>query len=95
MIHIAPWEAGQALIRGTSDILEEGALLFLYGPFRRGGRHTAASNEAFDQQLRARNPEWGIRNLEDVADFAIAHGFGPPEIHEMPANNLSVVFRKQ
>lgn len=95
MIHIAPWEAGEALIRGAGDILEDGGLLFLYGPFRRGGQHTALSNEAFDRQLRARNPEWGVRNLEDVAGFARAHGFGPPEVHEMPANNLSVVFRRQ
>jgi hypothetical protein len=95
MIHIAPWGAGEALIRGASDILWEGGPLFLYGPFRRAGQHTALSNEAFDQQLRARNPEWGVRNLEDVAAFARAHGFGPPEIHEMPADNLSVVFGRQ
>jgi hypothetical protein len=95
MIHIAPWEAGEALIRGAGDILAEGGLLFLYGPFRRGGQHTALSNEAFDRQLRARNPGWGIRNLEDVTGFASALGFGPPEIHEMPANNLSVVLRRQ
>lgn len=95
MIHIAPWTAGEALIRGASDILVVGGPLFLYGPFRRGGRHTAPSNEAFDQSLRARNPAWGIRNLEEVATFAAAHGFGSPEVLEMPANNLSVVFRRQ
>lgn len=95
MIHIAPWAAGEALIRGASDLLQEGGPLFLYGPFMRGGHHTSPSNEAFDRQLRSRNAQWGVRNLDDVAGFARAHGFGPPEILEMPANNLSVVVRRQ
>jgi SAM-dependent methyltransferase len=95
MIHIAPWPAAEGLVSGASEILNPGGLLYLYGPFRRDGHHTAASNEAFDRQLRTQNPEWGVRNLEDVADYARSHGFGPPEIHEMPANNLSVVLRRQ
>ena len=95
MIHIAPWAAGIALIRGASEILRIGGTLFLYGPFRRGGEHTSPSNEAFDLQLRNRNPAWGVRNLEDVAGYAAEHGFGPPRIYEMPANNLSVVLSKQ
>ena len=94
MIHIAPWSAGQALIRGASAALSSGGTLFLYGPFRRNGQHTSTSNEAFDRQLQSQDPEWGVRNLEDVARFAKAHDFGAPEIHEMPANNLSVAFRK-
>jgi SAM-dependent methyltransferase len=94
MIHIAPWAAAEALIRGAEGILAPGGLLFLYGPYRRGGEHTAPSNEAFDRQLRAKNSEWGVRDLEDVARFAGHHGFGAPEIYEMPANNLSVVLRK-
>lgn len=94
MIHIAPWSAGAALMRGAQDILITGGTLFLYGPFRRGGRHTSESNEAFDRQLRSQNMEWGVRDLEDVARFAEEHGFGTPDIHVMPANNLSVVFRK-
>src|ERR1700733_12883054 len=95
MIHIAPWAAGTALIRGAAAILEPGAILFLYGPFRRGAMHTSPSNEAFDRQLRAENPAWGVRDLEEVAGYAAARGFGAPETHDMPANNLSVVLRKR
>jgi SAM-dependent methyltransferase len=95
MIHIAPWAAAEALIRGAEAILAAGGILFLYGPYRREGRHTAPSNEAFDQQLRSRNPDWGVRDLEEVVRFAGQHGFDASEIHEMPANNLSVVFRRR
>jgi SAM-dependent methyltransferase len=95
MIHIAPWDAGMALIRGAAAVLGPGGLLFLYGPFRRGARHTSPSNEAFDRQLRGQNPAWGVRDLEEVARYAAARGFGPPETHDMPANNLSVVLRKR
>jgi SAM-dependent methyltransferase len=95
MIHIAPWAAGMALIRGAAAVLGPGGVLFLYGPFRRGDKHTSPSNEAFDRQLRAQNPAWGVRDLEEVAFYAAAHGFGPPETHDMPANNLSVVLRKR
>ncbi|MHA6645541.1 DUF938 domain-containing protein [Mesorhizobium sp. A623] len=95
MIHIAPWSAAEGLIQGAENILGQGGILFLYGPYRRQGRPTAPSNEAFDEQLRSRNLEWGLRNVEDVARHAMLHGFGPPDIHEMPANNLSLVFRKQ
>ena len=68
---------------------------FLYGPFRRNGCHTAPSNEAFDRDLRARNPAWGVRDLEAVAALAEAHGFAQPVVDEMPANNLSVIFPRQ
>jgi hypothetical protein len=95
MIHIAPWDAGMALIRGAAAVLGPGGVLFLYGPFRRGARHTSSSNEAFDGQLRAQDPAWGVRDLEEVARYAAAQGFGPPETHHMPANNLSVVLRKR
>jgi SAM-dependent methyltransferase len=95
MIHIAPWAAGMALIRGAATVLGPEAVLFLYGPFRRGDKHTSPSNEAFDRQLRAQNPAWGVRDLEEVALYAAAHGFGLPETHDMPANNLSVVLRKR
>lgn len=95
MIHIAPWSAAEELIRGAEITLGQGDILFLYGPYRRNGVPTSPSNEAFNGQLRARNPEWGLRNVEDVARCAMLHGFGPPEIREMPANNLSVIFRKQ
>ena len=96
MIHIAPWSAAVGLVRGAARVLPPGGLLFLYGPFRREGRHTAPSNEAFDRDfLRARNPEWGVRDLEAVADLAAGAGFAPPLIEPMPANNLSVLFRRQ
>jgi hypothetical protein len=95
MIHIAPWDAGMALIRGAAAVLGPGDVLFLYGPFRRGARHTSPSNEVFDRQLRAQDPAWGVRDLEEVARYAAVQGFGPPETHDMPANNLSVVLRKR
>ena len=96
MIHIAPWAAAVGLVGGAARVLAPGGLLFLYGPFRRGGRHTAPSNEAFDRDfLRARNPDWGVRDLEAVAELAAAAGFGPPRVEAMPANNLSVLFRRR
>jgi hypothetical protein len=92
MIHISPWQAAVGLIRGAARLLPAGGPLFLYGPYRRAGVATAPSNLAFDRDLRARNPAWGLRALEDVAALAAAHGFGPPLVTEMPANNLSLVF---
>ena len=94
MIHIAPWEAAVGLISGAAAVLADGGTLYLYGPYRRGGRHTAPSNEAFDRDLRQRNPTWGVRDLEAVAALAEARGFGSPEIIDMPANNLSLVFKR-
>jgi hypothetical protein len=76
-------------------VLPASGLFFLYGPFKREGRHTSPSNAAFDRDfLRARNPAWGVRDLEEVAGLAAAQGFSPPDIVEMPANNLSVLFRR-
>jgi SAM-dependent methyltransferase len=94
MIHIAPWAATEGLLRGAARVLNSGAVLYLYGPYKRGGRHTADSNQAFDAQLRAQNPEWGVRDLDDVAALAGEMGFGAPAITDMPANNLSVVLRR-
>lgn len=94
LIHIAPWIVAEALVEKAGQALSAGATLFLYGPFMRGGQHTAPSNEAFDASLRSRDPSWGVRALEDVADLAKKHSFEPPVIVEMPANNLSVIFRK-
>ena len=94
MIHIAPWDAAVGLVRGAARLLPAGGLLYLYGPYRRDGRHTATSNEAFDRNLRMQNPEWGVRDLETVAELATQHGFGQPLIEEMPANNLSLIFRR-
>lgn len=94
MIHISPWTSAVGLVRGAARILRPGGLLYLYGPYRRDGRHTAPSNEAFDADLRRRNPAWGVRDLEAVAALAAKGGFDAPEVVEMPANNLSVVFRR-
>lgn len=94
MIHIAPWEAAVGLVTGAGRLVPSGGLLFLYGPYRRGGRHTAPSNEAFDGDLKRRNPAWGVRDLEAVVELAELHGFAAPEIVEMPANNLSLLFKR-
>jgi len=95
MIHISPWAATEGLFAGASAILPADAPFCLYGPYKRNGRHTAPSNETFDGWLRGQNPEWGVRDLERVADLADAAGFGAPEIVEMPANNLVVIFRRR
>ncbi len=81
--------------RGAGKVLPPGGILFLYGPYRRQGQHTSPGNQAFDEQLKAANPEWGVRNLEDVARLAKAVDLELEQIHDMPANNLSVVFRKR
>jgi SAM-dependent methyltransferase len=94
MIHIAPWAAGQGLITGAGRLLPAGGLLYLYGPFKRGGAHTAPSNAEFDAMLRGRDPAWGIRDLEEVTALAEAHGLGLETVIEMPANNLSVIYRR-
>jgi hypothetical protein len=94
MIQVSPWTAAQGLVRGASRLLPIGGVLYLYGPYRRDGQHTAPSNAAFDQDLRCRNPDWGVRDLEAVTALAASQGFGPPAIEAMPANNLSLVFRR-
>ena len=94
MIHIAPWEATIGLVSGAARLLPPGGLLFTYGPYRRGGRHTAPSNETFDADLKRRNPAWGVRDLEAVTELAHREGFSGPEIVEMPANNLSLLFKR-
>jgi SAM-dependent methyltransferase len=93
MIHIAPWEATLALLAEGARLLPTGGLLYLYGPFRRGGRHTAPGNEAFDADLQRQDPAWGVRDLDEVAGEAAARGFLLQEVVPMPANNLSVLLR--
>lgn len=95
MIHVAPWGDCLALLAGAARLLPPDGPLFLYGPFRRDGRHTAPSNAAFDRSLRAQNPGWGVRDLEAVADAADACRLALGEIIEMPANNLGVAFRRR
>lgn len=94
MIHIAPWTVCEGLIAGSARVLPTGGLLYLYGPYKIGGRHTAPTNQAFDERLRAQNPAWGIRDLDDVTALAARHGFALAETVPMPANNLSVIFRR-
>lgn len=95
MIHIAPWRACEALLAGAGEALPPGAPLVLYGPFLRDDVPTAPSNLAFDADLRARDPEWGIRRLEEVERVAGTNGFDLQSIAEMPANNLTVTFRRR
>lgn len=94
MIHIAPVAALHGLVAGAAGVLRPGGMLVLYGPFRRAGRAMEAGNAAFDADLRARNPAWGLRVLDEVAALAGAAGFGVPSVDTMPADNLVLVFRQ-
>lgn len=94
MIHISPWAATEGLMAGAGRLLAPGSPLYLYGAYRQRGVETAPSNEAFDISLRTRNPAWGIRNLEDVVALAGCHGLELESVVPMPANNLSVIFRR-
>jgi SAM-dependent methyltransferase len=95
MVHVAPWAATPALFEGARQVLARDSLLFLYGPFRRGGQHTAPSNAQFDADLRAHDPEWGLRDVEALAAVANDSGFVLANEVAMPANNLSLIFRKR
>ena len=94
MIHIAPWEACLGLLRGAGAHLAPGGVLVTYGPYKVGGAHTAPTNEAFDLDLRARDPRWGVRDLDDVARVAAQHRLVLEERVAMPANNFTIVFRR-
>jgi SAM-dependent methyltransferase len=94
MIHIAPWAACEGLICGAARILSPGGALYLYGPYKEGGVHTAESNHRFDLDLQLRDSAWGVRNLEDVVALADGYGLRHTETVTMPANNRSVVFVK-
>ena len=94
MVHISPWAATEGLMRGAGRLLPPGGPLILYGPYRRAGVPTAPSNEAFDQSLRSRDPRWGLRELERVSAQAGANGLTFERVVEMPANNLTLVFRR-
>ena len=94
MVHISPWAATLGLLRGAGRLLAPGAPLYLYGPYRRAGVETAQSNEAFDRSLKARNPEWGLRDLEEVVAAAEREGLALDRVVDMPANNVSVILRR-
>ena len=95
MVHISPWAATVGLMRGAGRILPAGAPLYLYGPFRRPGRALEPSNLAFDKDLQRRDPRWGLRELNDVVACADSFGLDLDSVIEMPASNLSVIFRKR
>lgn len=95
MIHISPWQATQGLMIGAGRVLPAGGILAVYGPFKIDGKHTAPSNATFDADLRARDPRWGVRDLEAVEVLAQAAGLEHQATITMPANNLSVVWRKR
>lgn len=94
MVHISPWSATLGLFRHAAALLPPGAPLYLYGPFLRHDVMTAESNFAFDASLRARNPAWGLRDVGDIDAVATRHGFVRAKLIEMPANNLSLVYRR-
>ena len=94
VLHISPWRISQNLIAGAGRYLRDGGRLFVYGPFMRDGRHTAPSNAAFDQSLRAENPAWGVRDVADLDTEAKKAGLTRVEIAEMPANNLVLAFTR-
>jgi hypothetical protein len=94
VIHIAPWCVAEGLFAGAAHYLRADGRLFLYGPFKRDGRHTAISNAVFDSSLRERDPEWGVRDIEALKELAGRVGLVLVEIAEMPANNLIVIFER-
>lgn len=93
MVHISPWEATKGLMRNAGRLLPKGGVLYVYGPFRQQNRPTAPSNEEFDRNLKSRNSQWGLRLVEDVAQEASLRALHLDQIIEMPANNLSLLFR--
>ena len=95
MIHIAPWDACLGLFRLAKKVISPNGFVYLYGPFKVGGSHTSESNKKFDTSLRDRNSNWGVRNLEDVVNIAKNCGFFDYDVHEMPVNNKSVIFKKE
>jgi SAM-dependent methyltransferase len=94
MVHIAPWEAALGLLARAGHLLGPDGILFFYGPFMRGGTHTAPSNASFDLDLRKRDPSWGVRDVDDLVGEAAVHGLELRDVLQMPANNLSLVFTK-
>jgi SAM-dependent methyltransferase len=94
MVHIAPWEAALGLLAGARRLLRPDGVLFFYGPFMLGGAHTAASNAAFDADLKRRDPRWGVRDVDELVSEAAPYGLQLHEVVKMPTNNLSLVFVK-
>lgn len=93
MIHISPWESTINLFGGAGQHLKKNGLLILYGPFKKNGEHTSYSNSLFDDVLKEKNSTWGVRDLEEVKEIGLNNGFEAENIIQMPANNLSLIFR--
>ena len=94
MIHIAPWECTKSLFRESGKLLNFGKFLILYGPFKIEGKHISETNELFDKSLKIQNNDWGVRNLEEVNKEAIINGFQQKQCIHMPANNLTLIYKK-
>jgi hypothetical protein len=94
VVHIAPWRVAEGLIAGAARYLRDDGRLFLYGPFKRDGKHTALSNAVFDTSLRENNPEWGVRDIQEMTALAQRNGLTLTEIVDMPANNLILAFER-
>lgn len=97
LTHISPWEATVGAVVGSAKLLEDtiNGLLMIYGPFKRGGKHTSEGNATFDASLRERNPAWGYRDVEAVDALGQTHGFVMEKVHEMPANNFMLIMRRR
>jgi SAM-dependent methyltransferase len=94
MIHISPWVVSEGLMAGARRVLRMGGVIYLYGPYKIDGRHTAQSNKEFDAWLRTQNAQWGVRDFADIADLAARNDFVLIETVPMPANNLSIIFKR-
>ena len=94
MIHISPWAVSEGLMAGARRVLRMGSVIYLYGPYKIDGRHTAQSNKEFDAWLRTQNAQWGVRDFADMADLAARNDFVLIETVPMPANNLSIIFKR-
>ena len=94
VIHISPWSVTKGILSGAQKFLPSQGILFFYGPFKQTDIVTAQGNETFDKQLRSQNTAWGLRNLNDIETIAQNHDLKLEQIIQMPANNLSVIFRK-
>lgn len=94
VIHIAPWAVAKGLVRGAAAALAKGAPLVFYGPFKKAGRHTSEGNTKFDALLRAEDPTWGVRDVDELSELACAVGLGTPSVTPMPSNNCLVCYRR-
>lgn len=92
VVHIAPWIVTEGIFRGAERA--HAALVMFYGPFREGGVHTGDGNQQFDAMLRAEDPQWGIRDIDDISDLATRSGYGSPDVTVMPSNNRLIVYER-